>query len=337
MKMLRGGIIGFGGVGRTLTEEVNKNNKARIVAAYNRGEANRLIARDQFGLKVTDNVQELLDMDIDFVCVVSTNDVHRDHVVASAKAGKAIYCEKPIALNLSEADEMLDAVTKAGVPNMVNYSMRFLPCFEKMKEIVDSGELGRILSVWNHRSRGFGLYEAGAKHPCVMDPAMSGGWTVHHACHGLDMLHWMAGEIEEVYGLTQSTVPHVQSEEIVWASLKFKNGAVGVMGDSTCTLRDESTGIIGTKGSLVVQGEKDHVVMRLKKEGATDEQLIEACGGKIRDASLNYFLDCIQNNKLPKVTIKDARHSLAVALAIQESARMGQPVKVPRVFHSERC
>jgi predicted dehydrogenase len=330
MAILKGGVIGFGNIGQNLTEYINQHKKdeARIVAACNRGKANLDIARDKYGLAVTHDAQELVNMDLDFVLVVSTSHAHADQVVMAAEAGKHVFVEKPIALNLEDADRMIEAVESAGVINVVNYSMRFIDGYLKIKDLVRSGEMGEILSICHFKTRAFGLYGAGARHRAVVEPEESGGWTVHHACHDIDFLYWINGPIVATYATMQTTVPHKDSEEAVLGNFIFGNGAMGVIGDSVCCIRDHYTQIIGSKASLVMSGEHEETVLRFHREGEKTAQILPAVDTKRRGGGTDHFLDCIQKDRPSPNSVRDSRHSLAVALAMQKSARTGEVVRV---------
>jgi predicted dehydrogenase len=330
MTILKGGVIGFGGIGQGLTRYINgqKQDQACIVAACNRGKPKLDIAREQYGLAVTHDVRELVDMDLDFVLVVSTSYAHADQVVAAAEAGLHVFCEKPIALTLEEADRMIEAVESAGVVNVVNYSMRYIDAYLKIRDWINTGQMGRILSICHYKTRAYGLYGAGARHRAVVEPEESGGWTVHHACHDIDFLCWVNGPIAQVYAATRTTVPDKDSEEIILSSLMFENGAVGQIGDSVCCIRDHYTQIIGTKASLVMSGEHEETVLRFHREGERAPEIIPARDTKRRGGGTDHFLECIREGKQSPNSLRSARHSLAVALAMQESARAGQVVDV---------
>jgi predicted dehydrogenase len=330
MAILKGGVIGFGNIGQNLTEYINQHKKdqAQIVAACNRGKPNLDIARDKYGLAVTHDAQELVNMDLDFVLVVSTSHVHADQVVMAAEAGKHVFVEKPIALNLKDADRMIEAVESAGVVNVVNYSMRYIDGYLKIKELVDSDQMGKILSICHFKTRAFGLYGAGARHQAVVEPEESGGWTVHHACHDIDFLYWLNGPIATTFATTQTTVPNIDSEEAVLGNFVFENGAMGVVGDSICCIRDHYTQIIGTKASLVMTGEHEETVLRFHREGEETVQILPAVDTKRRGGGTDHFLECIQKDEQSPNSVRDSRHSLAVALAMQESARTGKLVSI---------
>jgi predicted dehydrogenase len=329
--MLRGGVIGFGNVGQQLTRYLDENRAAdaRIVAACNRGEVNLRIARESFRLAATQSVAELVSMPLDFVLVTSTSTGHADQVIAAAERGLAVFCEKPIALTLADADRMIAAVEKAGVVNVVNYSMRFIEACQKIRHLARSGEMGRILAIHHAKTRGYGLYAAGARHRAVIEPEESGGWTVHHACHDIDFLYWVHGPIRRVYARTATTFPG-GSEEAVVGIVDFEDGAVGSIGDSVCCIRDHYTMVIGSRASLVMAGEKDATVLRLHREGLSSPEIIPARDEKRPGGGVDHFLECVRAGRQSPNSLRSARHSLAVALAMRESARTGAPVDVPR-------
>jgi predicted dehydrogenase len=333
MTLLKGAVIGFGNIGQNLTTYINqhKQDEAQIVAACDIGDSQLALAETAYGLRVTRDVHELVNMDIDFVLVTSTNAAHADQVVLAAEADRHVFCEKPIALTLADADRMIAAVETAGVVNVVNYSMRYIDAYLKIKDLIDSGQMGQLLSICHFKTRAFGLYGAGARHPAVVDPEASGGWTVHHACHDIDFLYWINGPISTVYAATQSTTPGTpdkESEEVILGNFVFENGAIGLIGDSVCCIRDHYTQIIGTAASLVMSGEHDQTVLRFHREGERDAETIPARDSKRPGGGVDHFLECIRKGELSPNSLRSARHSLAVALALQDSARSGQPTAI---------
>jgi predicted dehydrogenase len=328
--MLNGGVIGFGNMGRQLTRYINENRRleARIVAASNRSQPGLDIASSEFGLWVTRDVEDLLARGLDFVVVASTSYAHPAQVVKAAEAGCHIFCEKPIALSLAEADRMIEAAEKADVVTVVNYIMRYNPGYLKIKELVELGELGELLEVSHAKTRGYGLYAAGARHRAVIEPEESGGWTVHHACHDVDFLYWLAGPIRSAYALFQSTAGRKDSEEIVLALVEFASGAIGSVADSVCGIRNHYTRIIGSQASLVMTGENEQTVCRLQREGKAEPELLAVRDQKRPGGGLDHFFDCIREGKKNPNSLASARHSLAAALAMRESARTRKPVPV---------
>jgi predicted dehydrogenase len=316
-------------MGQKFAQRINTPGRydAQIVAAVNRGEPNLRIAREQFGLKTSHYTDDVLG-GLDFVVVASTTVAHTEQVIAAARAGCHIFCEKPIALTLDEADRMIAAIREAGVISVVNYITRFNPAYLRISELVRSGELGRVLSVTHGRMRGYGLYGAGARHRAIEEPNESGGWTVHHACHDTDLLYWLGGPVREVYACTAGTAPEGLSEEIVSGIVRFSAGGHGVVEDSVCGIRDHYTRVIGEKGSIVLHGENESTFFRLRREGAEEDEMIPLEDRKRPGGGLDHFFECIARNEHSDMDLAGARPSLEIALALQESARRGEAVRL---------
>ena len=334
--MLKGGIIGFGKVGQAMTRIIRESFPfADIVAVCNRSRAKLDIARDEFGItRVTHDPEELCSSGLDFVMVLSSNRAHREHVETAARHKLPIFCEKPIATTLEDADAMVKAVDRAGVLNSVNYMLRFLPAFRRIRELCRDGVLGDLLSINVLRMRGFGLYGSGARHWAVTDPEESGGWIVHHACHTIDLAYWLAGEYKDVYAQTQTTLPG--SAELVWGMGRLQSGVTVVVGDSVCAAREQYTAVVGTRGQLFLRGREGDTLELVHEprdggERRTETFAMETPGYPgFFEESLSHFFDCLRNGSPAEATIAQARHSIAVATAMAESARTNAVVPVPR-------
>ncbi|HEU5078832.1 MAG TPA: Gfo/Idh/MocA family oxidoreductase [Opitutaceae bacterium] len=329
MTLLTGVIVGFGNVGRALTRFLRERGAAdaRIIGACDPDPAARAIAEREFGLTSTDSLAELLRAKPDFVVIASTSSAHAEQVEQAASAGCHVFCEKPISLTLADADRAIAAAERAGVVNQVNYSLRYIEAYRTLHDWTRNGRFGRLLAVTHIRTRGFGLHSGGARHPAVISPEMSGGWAVHHACHGLDLLYWLNGPFASVYGRTVGTIS-TGAEELVHAELTFGNGAIGHVGDSVCGLRDHYTMIVGEAGSAVLTGEREHTVLRYRAEGASDDEIVPVRDVKDHGVAFRGFFDCIRRGQPSPHSLREARPSLAAALALQESARTGQVVRL---------
>ncbi len=332
MARLRFAIAGFGNMGQQFAEYLRtcRADDVELVGASNRGPANREVAERKFGLRATPDIEELISWKPDALLVASTSAAHADQTVAAARRGVHVFCEKPIALTLGEADRMIAAAEGAGIVTAVNYSMRFIDAYLKIRQIVRAGRLGAVLSITHVKTRDFGLYAAGARHRAVMEPEESGGWTVHHACHDLDFLYWLGGEMTTAYGATATTMTEKPSEEVVHGVLRFANGAVGTIGDSVCGIREHFTLIIGSAASIVLTGENERTALRLKEERTGREEIVPATDAKRKGGGLDDFVECVRAGRPSENDLRSARHSLAAALALRESASAGIPVAIDR-------
>jgi predicted dehydrogenase len=334
--MLKGGVFGFGGVGQGMTRQININKwhgeDTRIVAVCNRGKAKRDLAEQQYGLAAYESVDDLIAHGLDFMLIVSNTASHYEAAVKCAEAGIPYLIEKPITLTLEHAEDLVAKTEKAGLINGVNYSMRYRPHYLKMKQMAESGELGDILSVWARTFRGHGFYTTGHRHRAIVEPEESGGWLVHHMCHIVDFAIWIAGEVDEVYCLTQTTAPpEMDSEEIIVSTVKFKNGAIGTLFDQIGSLRDHSAGVFGTKGGLSEM--LDGVKPLLKLDWETDIEfrpphVIDPTADIKVEDGLAHFIRCLKEGRQTNVPVSEACYSLKVCFAMKESAKTGKPVKV---------
>jgi len=330
--MLKGGVIGFGGVGQNMTRKLHEWGIAEIIGACNRGADKLVIAREKFGLKTTHDPRELCSWDLDFVLVTSTSYAHHEHVMAGAEAGLHMLVEKPIALHLKDADEMIDAVEKKNLITVVNYTLRFQPPYQRMKEIVDSGELGEVMSITCFTSRGYGLYASGARHRAIVEPEESGGWLVHHACHMVDFAIWIAGDVESAYCRSQTTVPESDTPEVIWGLLGLTSGGTAVIGDTVAAIRQRIITVIGTKATMEImrtpQGDVLH--MRHERRGHIDwsryDDDILGYGTPQHEQALKDFIECLNEKKTSPNDLRSGRASLAVSLAMEESRKTGKIV-----------
>jgi len=334
--MLKGGVFGFGGVGQSMTRRINLSkdygDDFRIVAVCNRGKEKRDLAKEQYNLAAYDKIDDLIAHGLDFMLIVSTSHVHREAAVKCAQAGIPYLIEKPIALTVADAEEIVEQTEKAGLINGVNYSMRYRPIFIKMKDMVESGQLGDVLSVWARSFRGHGFYMNGKRHRAVVEPEESGGWIVHHMCHIVDFVIWIAGEVDEVYTVTKSTAPpELDSEEIIYATLKFKNGAIGMVSDITGYPRDHSAGVVGTKGGVTECTDGPKPLLKLFWE--TDREfapphVVDPEDTVKPDSGLAQFLRCLKEGRQTNVPVREACYSLKVCHAMRRSAHEGAAVKI---------
>ena len=250
-KMLRGGVFGFGGMGQEFATRINFDrwygDDVEIVGVCDRGEEKRRLAESRFGLKAFEDPRELVNEGLDFALVTSTTVAHVEHGCLLAEAGVPMLMEKPIALTLEDAQQMLDAVDTHGVGTVVNFQKRFAPEYQKLRQVVQDGEVGDPISMEASMYRGHGFYAAGARHRAVVEPEESGGWIVHHACHAVDIACWILGEVESVSTITRSTVAGGDSEEIVMGRLLFKRGAVASIFDTTGGVRAQHVAIAGVE------------------------------------------------------------------------------------------
>lgn len=219
MKDLNIGMIGYGFMGRAHTNAYKRVNdffdleyRPVLKAACARNEEKIQAFADQWGYEsIETDWKKLLERnDIDAVDICAPNNVHKEMAIAAAEAGKMILCEKPLAMNVAEGEEMVAAIEKAGVANTVWYNYRRVPAVTLAKQLIDEGRLGKIfhyranfLQDWtidaNLPQGGEGLWR--------MDAAVAGsGVTGDLLAHCIDTALWLNGPMTDVSAMTETFV-----------------------------------------------------------------------------------------------------------------------------------
>lgn len=323
--MLKGGVFGFGGVGQNMTRRIQEKycDNFKIVAMVDLDPQKLDLAKNVFNIKAFDNLEKMLDENLDFVLITSTNHVHAFAAKLCATAKIPFLIEKPIAINYSDAKEIADVVAKNNVKTVINYSMRYSPLFKKIKSMVDAGVIGDLMSVCISSYRGFGFYGSGKRHPAITNPQQSGGWTIHHMTHIIDYAIWLAGEVQEVYAHNLTTAPkELKSEELICSLLKFKSGAVGTASDQIGTLRDHQLQVVGTKGALAEAdiNNKHLIKFSLESRAYKNIELIDPSTEFREEDGLSHFLKILKTNEPSLMPVSSGLYVTKVCEAIKRSA-----------------
>lgn len=241
MKQLRVGMIGYKFMGkahsnayRSLPMFFPEVLKPEMVAICGRNVSAVQAAADQLGWSesVTDWKELVNREDIDLIDINAPSDAHKEIAIAAAKAGKHIFCEKPLALTLADAREMLQAAEEAGVTHMVGFNYRFSPAVRLAKKLVESGRLGQI-----YHFRAWFLQD------WIMDPQFPLVWRLQKevagsgshgdlGAHLIDLAHYLVGDMQEVIGMSETFIKErpIASE---MTGLSAKGSTGGPMGKVT--------------------------------------------------------------------------------------------------------
>jgi predicted dehydrogenase len=273
MKTIRWGIIGCGDVTEVKSGPgFQKANRSRLVAVMRR---NGQLAKDyalRHGVpKWYDDGEALInDPDVDAVYIATPPYAHKEYTLMSARAGKPVYVEKPMAMNFAECQEMIEACRAAGVPLLVAYYRRALDRFLKIKELVDERVIGEVRAVT------ITLYQ---KNPPLnpdkpewrFDHEIGGGGKfVDLGCHMLDLLDYLLGPIRSVQGVAANQGGHYPAEDIVTARFEFESGVHGAgLWFFTSFGQLDQTDIIGAKGKISFSCFDDKPVTLITTSGIT--------------------------------------------------------------------
>ncbi len=269
-KELRIGMVGCGFMGRAHSNAYKRLNDffpvqlrpvLRAVAARNRERAEAFAGNWGYERVETDWEAVATADDIDLVDVCAPNHMHKDIVLAAAQAGKMICCEKPLAMSVAEAEAMVDAVRKAGVPNMVWYNYRRVPSIALAKQIVDEGRIGKpfhyrasYLQDWTIAED---VPQGGAGTWRLDIDAAGSGVTGDLLAHSIDTAMWLNGPITRVMASTRTFV----KERVHVATGRVQ--PVGV-DDACMVLTEFANGAMGPfEASRHARGRKNHNTLEL--------------------------------------------------------------------------
>jgi len=282
---------------------------------------------------VADYRQALADEAVDAVVVVTPTFLHREIAVAAAKQHKHIFLEKPMAVTLEECDAINAAVAEAGVKLQLGFMRRFDAGFMRAREILGTGEMGRIMII---KSTGRG---PGGPGPWMWDLKKSNGIVAEVNSHDIDSVLWMTGErIVRLYAEAHNfKMPEVKEKfpdfyDNVVVSMRFAGGAMGVI-DGTCPAHygyDARMEILCEKGMLMVGTVTEPGCTKVTIEGCVEGQAVKTWRTLFKDAYLaemEHFIECVQGGSEPSVSGLDGRNAVEAVLAINRSVAMGEVVK----------
>lgn len=223
----------------------------KVTAAWDH-DADRLKANAaNYGLEAFADVADLLDSGVQAVVVSSETSMHAELVEAAAAAGKAIVVQKPIALTIAEADRIVNAVERAGVPFTMAWQMRVDPQNVRIKELLTSGEFGKVLQVRRRHSLATHLW------PAFVDlwhnkPEYNRDIWADDAAHPIDFIHWLLGVPETVMAEIDTLLdPRVVSDNGI-AIYKYPGGPLAeVVCSFTCGAHENTTEVVCEKGTII--------------------------------------------------------------------------------------
>ena len=271
--------------------------------------------------------------EIDAVLICTSTDTHASLIEQAARAGKHIFCEKPIALDLEAIDQALAVVGEAGVSLQIGFNRRFDPNFAEAKRLVDEGVLGTV-----HIVR---ITSRDPEPPPPGYVASSGGMFLDMSIHDFDMARFIVGsEIEEVYAgggvLIDPAIGDAGDIDTAVVTLRFANGALGTIDNSRQAVYgyDQRLEVFGEKGQISVANPKLHTAVQSLARGDSAPPLMHFFLERYADsfvAEIRDFVNAIQNGTEPPVTGVDGRAPVQIALAAKQSLAENRPVKLSEI------
>jgi predicted dehydrogenase len=314
-------VVGCGFMGRMHANVYGLLDNAELVALVDRKAEKRDRYSVDFGVPAYETIHELFveHPDLDAVDICLPTFEHKDATIIVAAAGKHVFCEKPMALSVDEADEMIESCRKAGVRLMIGHCIRFWPEYVLLKQLVDEGSLGKLLSINLTR---YGEFPTWSTDNWLADEEKSGGGVLDMHVHDTDYIHFLLGAPKSVN--SWGTIDH-RGPSQVFTTMQYANGTVahleGGWNLPNYTPFKMAFRAIFERGAAIMDGGPMTIYEDGKGPSVPEFDKMEAAGGgNISDLGgyyheLKYFVDRLESGEpFETTTPESSRQSLATTL-----------------------
>jgi len=333
--MIKIGIIGGGFMGKMHANCYRSLQNVRVVGVCDVQQDRAMEIANLTGARVFTDANELINnKEIDAISVFLPTNLHKEFVIKSAQAKKHIFCEKPFALKVKDAEEMTKETKKAKIKLMIGMVLHFWPEYIEFKKIVDSKIYGRLVTLACTRLSSRPVF---GWDKWYFDPKQSGGAALDLHIHDTDYIYYLLGKPKSVYSLRKGTNKNL---EYIYTNYKYKDTVVNAEGGWV----ERSFGFVQAirgvfeDGTVLEYNSKNQPLIIYGKE---KEELVNIpelkvnsvnTGGNISELSGyynedKYWIKCLQNDKYPeRVTPEDAKASLEIVLKEIKSAEIGKEI-----------
>ena len=304
-------------------------------------------AATQYGMDFSPHLEDVVNhSEIDAVIVTCETNRHAEMVGTAASEGKHILCQKPMALTLEDCDKIADAVQKSGVKFMMAHQMRRDPANIAMKELIDSGVLGKIGMLRRRHCINVLFSEAFVTGPSRwhIDPVKNMGMFMDDASHATDFIYWMLGKPTSVIAEIDNVLTDVAPDDTGVAVYRFSNGAMAILINTSVTLAGENTTEIYGDEGVVLQNYGDGPSCNMPRpDDAVALKLYTREEPSWKDLGIaipnNHgeriagvprpFIDCLKNDTESDVSVEAGRVSVEMVLGAYRSAQEGRRITFP--------
>jgi|SRR5690625_361715 len=341
--MLRIGLIGCGYIANkhlntivqsdnillTAVSDIQKEKMEEAVHSYQKNN------KKNKPITLYENYHDMLiDPKVDAVVIAVISGLHAEIAKKALKHGKHIIIEKPLALSLQDADEIIDLAQQYNKTVLVCHQLRYRPLIQKVKQLLEKGYFGELyLGVVSLRLNRSTDYYASAAWRGTWEK--DGGMLVNQGIHLVDLLVWLMGDIHSVYGEIATRVKQKETEDVATGIITFDNSAKGVVEANTIT-KPKNLGyqlaIFGEKGSICIGGKGFDEVEHCYLEDCPDLEVeLKQLGEESDEHYLMYqhFLEAISTNTQTLITAQEGKKALEAIFAIYQSDTMGKPIIFP--------
>jgi len=337
---IRFGLIGCGRVAPRHALSLSQLHETELVAVADVKASRAEYFADKYHADAHFDYHSLLDRpDIDAVTICVPSGLHAQVALDALDAGKHVLVEKPIALSLEDANRMIAAADARGLKLGVVLQNRYNSPMQQVRKLIDEGGLGELnLGAATVRWYRPQSYYEDDWHGTV---AMDGGALMNQSIHHIDALQWFMGPVTSVQAYTATRAHQMEAEDVGVAILRFANGALGTVEGSTLTWPQNlegSVAIFGEHGSVKIGGTALNRITLWKVAGQLEEEAEILTSQRVDPPSvygyshrevIQDFAQAVAEDREPGTPGREARKSLALVLAIYESAANGREVMIP--------
>ena len=343
--MIHFAIIGCGRIAKRHAELLGTGQiaGARLAAVCDiqRDRADAFGAK--YGVPAFGSIEAMLaTQGIDAVSVLTPSGMHAEHAIQVARSKRHVLVEKPMALTLTDADAMIRECDAAGVGLYIVKQNRFNVPVLKAREALDAGRFGKLVlgTVRVRWCRDQGYYSNDSWRGTW---AQDGGVLSNQASHHVDMLSWFMGDVESVHARGTTALVDIEAEDTAVATLKFRNGALGIV-EATSASRPKdmegSLSVLGATGAVEIAGFSVNKIRtwQFTEPAPTDADVMEKFSvnppnvyGFGHQAYYEHMVDVLANGAKALVDGHEGRQSLELIMALYESIASGREVKLPLV------
>ncbi|HXH03660.1 MAG TPA: inositol 2-dehydrogenase [Candidatus Competibacteraceae bacterium] len=332
--MINFALFGVGFIGSVHAKAISNHPRARLAWVYDVDRETAEKAATASGAKVADSPEQALKAsDVDAVLIASSTNTHADLLTVSAKAGKAVLCEKPIDLNIERVRACVAEVEPSGVPIAIGFNRRFDPHHREMYEVIRSGKIGKVeMAIFTSR---------GPAPPPISYVKLSGGQLRDQTIHFFDLARWIMGEEPvEIYAagacLVDPEIGKAGDIDTSMVTIRFQSGALCVIDSSRRTGYgyDERIEVFGSEGMVESERQRTHGVSYYKGDKIIKHGLHPGWFERMEPTygyALDAFVTALEHGKAPSPGLIDGLKAQLMAEAAVKSLQENRPVRLDEV------
>lgn len=336
---MRFAIIGCGRISSKHIEAlINNSGEAELIALCDIIEEKAIERKIQYEVAIkkanvkiyTDYKEMLNNEDIDVVAISTESGYHAEHAIYCLNKNKNVLIEKPMALSVKDADDIIALAKKKNKKVCISHQNRFNPPIQKLRQAIEEGRFGKLINgtariLW---TRDDNYYKQA---PWRGTKALDGGTLMNQCIHNIDLLQWMlGGEVERIHSERDTYLRNIEMEDFGAILIRFKNRAIGIVEGSACVYPrnlEETLSIFGEKGTVVIGGLAVNEIKIWEFEDKKDEEEIESLRavaidnvyGSGHTPLYKDFIDAISLDKEPLINGEEGKKAMEIVLQSYEA------------------